>query len=46
MSGFELLTRTQDTQLENIEGAAEIISQAVAEDHIFYMWDSRTHRFP
>lgn len=37
-NGFEMLTRLQNTQLENIEGAAEIIAQAVAEGHTFYAW--------
>jgi len=37
-NGFELLTRLQNTQVENIEEAAEIIAQAVAEGHTFYAW--------
>lgn len=36
--GFELLQHLQETQSENIEKAAEIIAQAVAEGHTFYAW--------
>lgn len=36
--GFDLLTLLQDTQLENIELAAEMIAQAVTEGHTFYAW--------
>ena len=36
--GFELLQRLQDTQLENIEQAAEVIAQAVADGHTLYIW--------
>ncbi len=36
--GFELLKHLQETQSENIEKAAEIIAQAVAEGHTFYAW--------
>ncbi len=42
--GFELLRRLQETQSENIEKAAEMISQAVAEGHTFYAWGDRTPR--
>lgn len=35
---FELLQRLVDTQLENIEKAAEMIAQAYAEGHTFYVW--------
>ena len=37
-NGFELLTRLQNTQLENIEAAAETIAQAVPEGNTFYAW--------
>lgn len=37
-NGFELFTRLQNTQVENIERAAEIISQAVAGGYTFYTW--------
>lgn len=37
-NGFEMLTRLQNSQLENIEAAAELIAQAVAEGHTFYAW--------
>lgn len=36
--GFELLQRLQETQLENIERAAEVIASAVAEGHTLYAW--------
>ena len=36
--GLELLQRFQDTQLENIEQAAEVIAQAVADGHTLYAW--------
>ena len=36
--GFELLQRLQETQSENIENAAEMIAQAIAEGHTFYAW--------
>ena len=36
--GLELLQRLQDTQLENIEQAAELIAQAVADGHTLYAW--------
>lgn len=35
---FELLQRLQDTQLENIEQAAEMIAQATVDGHTFYAW--------
>jgi uncharacterized phosphosugar-binding protein len=35
---FELLQRLQDTQLEHIEQAAELIAQAVADGHTLYVW--------
>ena len=37
-NGFEMLTRLQNSQLENIEAAAELIAQAVADGHTFYAW--------
>lgn len=37
-NGFEMLTRLQNSQIENIEAAAELIAQAVAEGHTFYAW--------
>jgi uncharacterized phosphosugar-binding protein len=37
-NGYEMLTRLQNSQLENIEAAAELIAQAVAEGHTFYAW--------
>ena len=36
--GFKLLERLQNTQIENIEEAAELIAHAVAEGHTFYAW--------
>jgi len=36
--GLELIQRLQDTQLENIEQAAEVIARAVAEGHTLYAW--------
>jgi uncharacterized phosphosugar-binding protein len=36
--GFELLERFQETQLENVERAAEVIAQAVADGHTLYAW--------
>ena len=36
--GFELLTQLQETQLQNIEKAAEMIAQASADGHTFYAW--------
>jgi uncharacterized phosphosugar-binding protein len=36
--GFELLQRLQETQSENIEKAAEMIAEAVAQGHTFYAW--------
>jgi uncharacterized phosphosugar-binding protein len=36
--GRELLQRLQDWQLGNIEQAAEMIAQAIAEGHTFYAW--------
>jgi uncharacterized phosphosugar-binding protein len=36
--GFELLTQLQETQLQNIENAAELIAQASADGHTFYAW--------
>jgi len=36
--GLELLQRLQDTHLENIEQAAELIAQAVADGHRLYAW--------
>ena len=36
--GLELLQRFQDTQLENVEQAAEMIAQAVADGHTLYAW--------
>jgi uncharacterized phosphosugar-binding protein len=36
--GFELLHRLQETQTGNIENAAEMIAQAVAEGHTFFAW--------
>jgi uncharacterized phosphosugar-binding protein len=35
---LELLQRLQETQLKNIEKAAEMIAQACAEGHTFYAW--------
>ena len=37
-TGMELLQRLQDSQLENINQAAEIIAQAINEGHTFYAW--------
>jgi len=37
-NGFEMLTRLQNSQLDNIEAAAELIAEAVAEGHTFYAW--------
>jgi uncharacterized phosphosugar-binding protein len=34
----ELMQRFQDTQLDNIEKAAEMIAQAYADGHTFYAW--------
>lgn len=36
--GLNLLQRIEDTQLENIEQAAELIAQAVAGGHTLYAW--------
>ena len=36
--GLELLQRLEDTQLANIEQAAELIAQAVADGHTLYAW--------
>ncbi len=36
--GFDLLEKLQDTQLEHIERAAELIAQAVADGHTLYAW--------
>ncbi len=36
--GFDLLEWLRDTQLGNIEQAAEMIAQAVADGHTFYAW--------
>jgi uncharacterized phosphosugar-binding protein len=36
--GLDLLQRLQDTQLEHIEQAAELIAQAVADGHTLYAW--------
>ncbi|GAB4530104.1 MAG: SIS domain-containing protein [Anaerolineae bacterium] len=36
--GVELLQRLQETQLENIERAAEMIASAVADGHTLYAW--------
>jgi uncharacterized phosphosugar-binding protein len=36
--GLELLQRLQDTQLGNVEQAAEMIAQAINEGHTFYAW--------
>ncbi len=36
--GLELLNRLEETQLPNIEQAAEIIAQATAEGHTLYAW--------
>jgi uncharacterized phosphosugar-binding protein len=36
--GLELINRLQDTQLEQIERAAELISHAVADGHTLYAW--------
>jgi uncharacterized phosphosugar-binding protein len=35
---LELLQRLKDTQLENIEQAAEMIAQAIADGHTLYAW--------
>jgi uncharacterized phosphosugar-binding protein len=35
---LDLLKRLQDTQLENIEQAADVIAQAVADGHTLYAW--------
>lgn len=37
-TGLELLKRLHDEQLENIEQAAEIIAQAIADGFTFYAW--------
>jgi uncharacterized phosphosugar-binding protein len=37
-TGMKLLERLREEQLKNIESAAEIIAQAVAEGHTFYAW--------
>jgi hypothetical protein len=36
--GLELLQRLQETQLGNIQQAADIIAQAVADGHTLYAW--------
>jgi uncharacterized phosphosugar-binding protein len=36
--GYALLTRLQDSQMKNIERAAEMIAQAISEGHTFYAW--------
>jgi uncharacterized phosphosugar-binding protein len=36
--GLELLQQLEETQLANIEQAAEIIAQATAEGHTLYAW--------
>jgi len=36
--GFELLKNLQETQLENIEQAADVIAQAIADGHTLYAW--------
>jgi uncharacterized phosphosugar-binding protein len=36
--GFELLQRLQDSQLENITKAADLIVESIAEGHTFYAW--------
>jgi uncharacterized phosphosugar-binding protein len=36
--GLELLKRLSDEQMDNIEQAAEIIAQAIADGHTFYAW--------
>lgn len=36
--GLDLLQRLQDTQLEQIEQAAELIAQAVTDGHTLYAW--------
>lgn len=35
---LDLLERLQDTQLENVERAAELIAQAIADGHTLYAW--------
>ena len=35
---FEMFQRLQDTQLENIQAAAELITKAIADGHTFYAW--------
>jgi len=35
---LDLLERLQDTQLENIERAAELIARAIADGHTLYAW--------
>jgi uncharacterized phosphosugar-binding protein len=37
-TSFEMLARLRETQLEQLEQAAERIAQAVAEGHTFYAW--------
>lgn len=36
--GFDLLQRLQDSQLENIDKAAELITRSIAAGHTFYAW--------
>ncbi len=36
--GLELIQRFRETQLENVEQAAELIAQAVADGHTLYAW--------
>jgi uncharacterized phosphosugar-binding protein len=36
--GLELIQRLQETQLGNIERAAEMIAQATADGHTLYAW--------
>jgi uncharacterized phosphosugar-binding protein len=44
--GFELLQQLQESQLENIDQAAELITQAIAEGHTFYAWGGPHSNLP
>jgi uncharacterized phosphosugar-binding protein len=44
--GFDLLRQLQDSQLENINQAAGLIAQAIADGHTFYAWGGPHSNLP
>lgn len=44
--GFDLLQQLQDSQLENINQAAELITKAIADGHTFYAWGGPHSNLP